>query len=347
MRIGIPREVKDGEQRVALSPHGIRGLVDVVVEPGAGEGVGFSDVDYRKAGASLGDPWECELVVKVKELQESEYEKPRPGQTIFGFQHFGPDPELLDAALACGATFIAYETVGQAGGRLPILAPMSAIAGRLAVQLGAWCLLKQNGGSGVLLTGLDGVPPGKVVIIGAGNVGANALAVAYGLGARVMVFAKSERRFPGLKANYPRASFHHGPLGETLADADLVVGGVLTPGQMSPKLISRAMLRAMRPGSALVDVGIDQGGIAETSRPTSHSEPTFIEEGVVHYCVPNIPAACARTASLALEKAVLPFIDKIVRNQIDADLKTGVQVKAGKVTHQQLARDTGRAYSPL
>jgi alanine dehydrogenase len=352
MRIGIPREVKDGEYRVALSPSGIRNLSGVVVEPGAGQGVGFSDDEYRQAGASLGDPWECELVVKVKELQESEYAKPRPGQTVFGFQHFGPDPELLDAALASGATFIAYETVGQTGGRLPILAPMSAIAGRLAVQVGAWCLLKQNGGSGVLLPGLPvdlsgGVPPGRVVILGAGNVGSNALAVAYGLGAHVAVFAKSEKRFSGLKAKYPRARFHAGPLGQTLVDADLVIGGVLTPGQMSPKLISREMLRGMRPGSAIVDVGIDQGGIAETSRPTSHSEPTYIEEGVVHYCVPNMPAACARTASLALERAVLPYIEKIAKNQIDADLATGIQVKAGKVTHEHLARDTGRAYSRL
>jgi alanine dehydrogenase len=346
MRIGIPREVKDGEHRVCLSPSGVRSLGRVVVEPGAGEGAGFSDDDYRAAGAVLGDPWDCELVVKVKELQESEYRKPRPGQTVFGFQHFGPDPALLDAALSSGATFVAFETVGQSSG-LPILSPMSAIAGRLAVQMGAWCLLTQNGGSGVLLPGLDGVAPGKVVILGAGNVGANALAVAYGLGARVAVFAKSEKRFAGLKAKYPRAGFHAGPLGHTLDDADLVIGGVLTPGQMSPKLVSRQMLRAMRRGSAFVDVGIDQGGVAETSRPTSHSAPTYIEEGVVHYCVPNMPAACARTASLALERAVLPFVLKIVQNQIDPDLATGIQVKAGKVTHEHLARDTGRAYSRL
>jgi alanine dehydrogenase len=346
MRIGIPREVKDGEFRVALSPAAVRSLAGVVVEPGAGQGVGFPDDEYRLAGARLGDPWECDLVVKVKELQESEYRKPRPGQTVFGFQHFGPDPELLDAALASGATFVAFETVGQASG-LPILSPMSAIAGRLAVQVGAWCLLKQNGGSGVLLPGLEGVPAGKVVILGAGNVGANALAVAYGLGARAMVFAKSEQRFAELKARYPRASFHAGPLGESLVDADLVIGGVLTPGQMSPKLVSRKMLRAMHPGSALVDVGIDQGGIAETSRPTSHSDPIYVEEGVVHYCVPNMPAACARTASLALEKAVLPYVKMLAEGSMNGDLKSGIQVNAGKVTHEHLARDTGRAYSRL
>jgi alanine dehydrogenase len=342
MRIGIPREVKDGEFRVALSPAGVSSLRNVVVEPGAGLGVGFSDADYQQAGATLGDPWQCELVVKVKELQESEYAKPRRGQTVFGFQHFGPDPALLDAALASGATFIAFETVGQASG-LPILAPMSAIAGRLALQVGAWCLQKQNGGSGVLLAGLEGIAPGKVVILGAGNVGANALAVAHGIGAQVTVFSRTEK--PQLKMRYPNAMFRTGT--PEVRDADLVIAGVLTPGRMSPKLISREMLRAMRGGSALVDVGIDQGGVAETSRPTSHSAPTYVEEGVVHYCVPNMPAACARTASLALERAVLSFVKKIVNGTEDHDLRTGIQVKDGKVTHQHLARDTGRAYFAL
>jgi alanine dehydrogenase len=342
MRIGIPREVKDGEQRVALSPAAVRDLPDVVIEPGAGAGAGFSDDAYRKAGAILGDPWQCELVVKVKELQESEYAKPRRGQTVFGFQHFGPDPELLDAALASGATFIAFETVGQESG-LPILSPMSAIAGRLALQAGAWCLQKQNGGSGVLLPGLEGIPPGSITIVGAGTVGANALHVAHGIGADVTVFSRSEK--PRLKAGYPRADFRTGPL--SVETADLVIAGVLTPGQMSPKLITRAMLRGMRPGSALVDVGIDQGGIAETSRPTSHSAPIYVEEGVVHYCVPNMPAAVARTASLALERAVLPFVKKLLLGEMSAALATGVQVKGGKVTHEHLARDTGRAYSRL
>ena len=327
---------------MALSPSGISGLRDVVVEPGAGTGVGFSDDDYREAGAMLGDPWDCELVVKVKELQESEYRKPRPGQIVFGFQHFGPDPELLDAALASGATFIAFETVGQSSG-LPILSPMSAIAGRLAVQAGAWCLQKHNGGSGVLLPGLEGIAPGKITIIGAGNVGANALHVAHGIGAAVAVFSRSEK--PRLKARYPRAEFRTGV--PVVEDADLVIAGVLTPGQMSPKLIRRSTLRKMRPGSALVDVGIDQGGIAETSRPTSHSEPIYIEEGVVHYCVPNMPAAAARTASLALERAVLPFVKQILAGEMNADLVTGIQVRKGQVTHEHLARDTGRAYSPL
>ena len=305
-------------------------------------GVGFSDDDYRAAGATIGDAWQCELIVKVKELQESEYRKPRHGQIIFGFQHFGPDPELLDAALASGATFIAFETVGQDSG-LPILSPMSAIAGRLAVQAGAWCLQKQNGGSGVLLPGLDGIPAGKVAIVGAGNVGANALHVAHGIGAAVTVFSRTAK--PALAARYPHARFRTGPI--SISEADLVIAGVLTPGQMSPKLITRQMLRGMRRGSAFVDVGIDQGGISETSRATSHSEPTYVEEGVVHYCVPNMPAAAARTASLALERAVLPYVRKILQNDLSGDLVTGIQVKAGKVTHQHLARDTGRAYSRL
>ena len=344
MRIGIPREVKDGESRVALTPSGVRKLDDVVLEPGAGLGVGFSDEEYVEAGASLGDPWDCELVVKVKELQEGEYRKPRRGQTIFGFQHFGPDPALLDAALASGATFIAFETVGQAGG-LPILSPMSAIAGRLAVQVGAWCLQKQNGGSGVLLAGVEGVAPGKVAILGAGNVGSNALHVAHGLDANVTVYARTHARLRRLKDLYPRAHYRTGP--PSVEDADLVVAGVLVPGQMSPKLLTRAMLRRMRPGSALVDVGIDQGGIAETSRPTSHSAPIYVEEGVVHYCVPNMPAACARTASLALERAVLPFVQDLLEGSTSPDIRSGTQVRNGKVTHEHLARDTGRAYSPL
>jgi alanine dehydrogenase len=343
MRIGIPREIKDGEHRVALSPAGISGLGTVVVEPGAGRGVGFSDEDYQAAGATFGDPWDCEIVVKVKELQPAEYRKPRPGQLVCGFQQFAVERALLEAALASGATFLVYSTVGQESGRFPILAPMSAIAGRLAVQVGAWCLQKQNGGSGVLLPGYGEVPPGKVVIIGAGNVGSNALEVAYGIGAAVTVFSRSDK--PQLKARYPRAVFRTGP--PSIEDADLVIGGVLTPGGRAPKLITRKMLAALRRGSAFVDVGIDQGGIAETSRHTSHSNPTYVDEGVVHYCVPNLPAACPRTASLALERAVLPYLRKLLKGEIDADLATGIQVKAGEVTHERLARDAGRAYSRL
>jgi alanine dehydrogenase len=349
MHIGLPKEIKDGEFRVGLTPEGAAALVRaghaVSFETGAGAESGFADDDYLRAGASPGDAWTAELIVKVKELQRTEYARPRPEQVIFCFQHFAPDARLLDAALASGATFVAFETVGEADGSLPILKPMSKIAGRLAVQVGAWCLHKHQGGSGVLLPGVDGVPPGKVAILGAGSVGANALAVAHGMGSRVSVYARSDKRLAALRARFPDVTFSTAT--PDVSDADLVIGAVLVPGNLSPKLVTRAMLRAMRPGSALVDVGIDQGGIAETSRPTKHSAPIYVEEGVVHYCVPNMPAACARTASLALERAVLPFMKKILNNSLDDDLRTGIQVKAGKVTHEQLARDARRAYSPL
>ncbi len=328
MRIGIPREIKDGEARVALSPQGIRALENVVVEPGAGAGVGFADEDYVKAGATLGDAWECEVVLKVKEIQPREFGKPRRGQTVLGFDQFATNRPLLEAALASGATFISYNTVGRQRGESPILAPMSAIAGRLAVQIGAWCLQKQNGGSGVLLSGYEGVAPGKVTILGAGHVGANALHVAHGIGADVTVYARTERKFDLLRTKYPGARFETGP--PRIEDSDLVIAGVFTPGSASPKLITRAMLRAMRPGSALVDVGIDQGGIAETSRLTSHSAPVYVEEGVVHYGVANVPAATPRTASLALERAVLPYARMLAKGEMDDDLKAGVAVRDGK-----------------
>ncbi len=346
MRIGVPREIKDGEYRVALTPAAVAQLKDVVVEPGAGTGVGFADAQYIEAGATLGNPWSCEVVVKVKELQPAEYGRPRRGQTICAFHQFTAEPGLLDAALASGATYVVYHTVGEAKGRYPVLAPMSAIAGRLAVQVGAWCLQRQNGGSGVLLPGLDGVPPGKIVILGAGTVGANALAIAHALGTSITVFARSDRRFGALRERFPNARYVTGLNVKTLTDADLVIGAVFLPGQRSPTFLSRSMLAAMRPGSALVDVGIDQGGIAETSRQTTHSDPIYIEEGVVHYCVPNMPAACARTASLALEQAVLPYVKMLANGPEEAlrddDLRTGVQVSEGKVVHPRLAQSTGR-----
>ena len=349
MRIGVPREVKDGEFRVGLTPAGAAALVRaghaVTVEPGAGTESGFADAEYAAAGARLGEPWAEEMLLKVKELQPAEYRRPRRDQVVFCFQHFAPDAALLEAALSSGATYVAFETVGEADASLPILKPMSRIAGRLAVQVGAWCLQKHNGGSGVLLPGVDGVPAGRVVIVGAGAVGSNALHVAHGLGAEVTVYAKSERRFSLLKERYPRARFRTGP--PSIEEADLVVGGVLVPGSLSPKLVTRAMLRAMRRGSALVDVGIDQGGIAETSHPTKHSAPVFVAEGVVHYCVPNMPSACARTASLALEHASLPWVLELASGKPSAALLTGFQVRDGKVVHEKLARDTGRKYVPL
>lgn len=363
MRIGLPREIKDGEVRCALTPAGVRALAaaghELWVEAGAGAACGFADADYSAAGAQLARgpdaAWDCTLVLKVKELQPPEYTRPRPGQSVFCFQHFGPEPALLDAALASGATFIAFETVGEESG-LPILSPMSAIAGRLAVLFGAACLQNQNGGSGVLLPGLEGIAPGRVAILGAGNVGANALAVAHGLGARVSLFAASERRLAALRARYPqRVDFHAGTsaLADTLREADLVIGGVLVPGSLSPKLVTRAMLAGMRRGSALVDVGIDQGGVAETSRPTTHGRPFYVEEGVVHCCVPNLPSACARTASIALERALLPFAQAVAAAgtvaaaRSDPALASGIQAMRGGLTHAKLARDTGRVHTPL
>ena len=328
MRIGIPREVKEGECRVALTPTGVAALRDVVVEHGAGAGVGFGDEEYVAAGARLGDPWQCDVVVKVKELQPAEYRKPRPGQTVLSFDQFAVDRSLLDAARASGATFISYNTVGRQRGESPILAPMSAIAGRLALLMGAWCLQRQNGGSGVLLSGFGDMPPGKVVILGAGNVGANALALAHGIGADVTVHARTDRRLAALRSLYPSVTFTTDE--PRVQDADLIIGAVFTPGHTSPKLVSRKMLAGMRRGSALVDVGIDYGGIAETSRPTSHARPIYVEEGVVHYCVPNMPAACPRTASIALERAVLPYARKLMKGEMDDDLRSGVAVTEGR-----------------
>ncbi len=350
MRIGLPRELKDGEHRVALTPEEVRALAAaghaVIFEPGAGAGAGFADDAYREAGAADGDPWQCDLVVKVKELQRAEYSRPRAGATVFAFQHFAPEPELLEAALASGATFVAYETVGEADGSLPLLAPMSAIAGRLAIQAGAWWLQKPNGGSGVLLCALEGVAAGRVAIVGAGHAGASALALAHAIGARASVFARSERRLAPLRARYPAMEFHAGTerLEEALRGADLVIGAVRAPAQRSPRLISRAMLRAMRPGSVLVDIGIDQGGIAETSRPTSHRAPTYVEEGVVHYCVPNMPAACPASASRALARALLPFVLEWTSGHLSPALASGIQVRAGHVVHEALARATGRRW---
>lgn len=352
MHIGLPKEIKDGEYRVALTPDGAGALVRaghaVTVQPGAGAGSGFADAEYAAAGAKLGEPWAAALIVKVKELQPAEYGFARANQTYFGFHHFGPDKAQLEAALASRATYVAFETVGEADRSLPILAPMSAIAGRLAVQAGAWFLQKPNGGSGVLMPGVADVPPGRVLVVGAGNVGCNALDVAGGMGARLRAFDRSTRRFPELQARYPRARFDSDPalLPGAVAEADLVIGAVLVPGGLAPKVLTRAMLARMRAGSVLVDVAIDQGGCAETSRPTRHSAPTYVEEGVVHYCVPNMPSACARTASLALSAAALPWVLELAAGKVPGALRTAFQVRAGSIVHPQLARDTGLPCAP-
>lgn len=364
MIVGVPREVKDGEARVGLTPDGVRELTraghEVRIEQGAGAGVGFDDAQYAASGArvvaSVCDVFSADLVVKVKEIYPQEVPLLHPGLVTFCFQHFAPAPDMLQACLDARVTAIAFETVGQSSG-LPILRPMSEIAGRLSMQVAMWALQKANGGAGVLLPGTPGVAPGKVVIIGAGASGSNAAHVAMGLGCRTVVFARSRRRLDALDTAYPGRVTSHvydaATLAGEIADADVVIGAVLTPGQTSPTLVTRAMLRSMRTGSVFIDIGIDQTGIAETSRPTSHSAPLFVEEGIVHYCVPNMPAAVARTATLALARATLPYVKALCtkgfRAAVDADpaLREGVQLHDGQVVHRHLARDTGHAFMPL
>jgi alanine dehydrogenase len=363
MRIGVPRERKDGERRVGLLPEGVAALAAsghvVLVERGAGERVGFDDASYAIAGAQVvpdaAEIFAAPLIVKVKELQCSEWPLLQRGTVVFGFAQLGRDRELLDAALGAGIGCIAYESVAAGDGTLPLLAPMSRIAGRLAPLIAASMLMSDRGGSGVLLPGLDGVAPGRVVIVGAGNVGGEAARVAAGLGCRVQVFARSERRLAALRerctSDVEVAGIDAAALASCIAAADVVIGAVLEPGKLSPKLVPRAMLRSMREGSVLIDVGIDQGGIAETSRMTSLSDPTYIEEGVVHYCVPNMPALVARTATLALTRATLPYVRAIADAGIDAalagdpGLRAGMQIRDGAVTHGGLAADAALPYT--
>ena len=363
MLVGVPKEIKDHEYRVGLTPAGVHALKsrghEIVVEKAAGLRVGFADSDYASAGARIAPHaaavYEADLVVKVKELQPAEYKRVRRGQILFAYLHLAPDPELLDAMLVSGASGIAYETVTDRQGRLPLLAPMSRIAGRLSIQAGAWALQMANGGSGMLLGGVAGVPPAKVVVIGGGTSGSHAAQMAAGLGADVTVLDVDTDRLAALdEVHCGRVkTCYSEPLAiaEHVAQADLVIGALLVPGKLAPKLISRALLQRMRRGSVLVDIAIDQGGIAETSRPTSHSDPLFVEEGVVHYCVPNMPSAVARTATLALTQATYPNVLALADRglaalQEDAGLAQGLQVHAGYVTHRGLAEDTGREYRP-
>ena len=361
MLVGVPKEIKDHEYRVGLTPAGVHALFErghqICVETGAGTRIGFPDGDYQSAGArivaSAKDVFAADMVVKVKELQPAEFGLPRRGQILFAYLHLAPEPELLAALLACGVSAIAYETVTDAHGRLPLLAPMSRIAGRLSVQVGAWALQMANGGSGVLLGGVPGVAPGRVVVIGAGVSGANAVQIAAGMGADVTVLDIDLERLAYLDEIYRgRVQTCYSEalaMAEQVAQADLVIGALLVPGKLAPRLIPRKLLQRMRPGSVLVDIAIDQGGIAETSRPTSHSQPLFVEEGVVHYCVPNMPSACARTATLALTQATFPYVLKLADTGLDAlsedaELASGLQVHAGQVTHRGLAEDVKRPY---
>lgn len=365
MLIGVPREIKDGEFRVGMTPEGVRAATarghQVLVETGAGSAVGFADADYRAAGADIAagpaQIYEAELVVKVKELYPAEFPLLHPGLAVFGFHHLAPDPVMMQALIDARIIAIAYETVGASDGSLPLLKPMSEIAGRLSLNVAAWALQMANGGSGILLSGVGEVPPAKVVILGAGASGSNAAHVAAGLGCRTVVFARDRKRLDALEQRYPGriATRISSPdaIAAEITDADVVIGAVLTPGQVSPTLITRAMLRTMKKGAVLIDIGIDQKGIAETSRPTSHSAPLFVEEGVVHYCVPNMPAAVARTATLALTHATLPYVLAVADQGVkaaaraDARLAEGIQLHLGHVTHAHLARDTVRPYTPL
>jgi alanine dehydrogenase len=367
MHIGVPREIKDGERRVAVTPDGVRVLADaghvVVVEQGAGAAVGFVDAAYAAAGAALtgdvGRVWSAELVVKVKELQPAEWSLLVPGTTIAGFAQLARDPRLLAAILAAGVRILAYETIRDAAGVAPLLAPMSRIAGRLAPLAGALALGTDHGGAGVMLTGVDDVPGAAVLVIGAGSAGTEAARVAAALGCRVTLVSRGAARLAAATATLagasPAVAAHTlmalGPEGfaAAVANADLVIGAVLDPGRLSPKLLTRAHLRAMRRGSAFVDVGIDQGGIADTSRMTTLSAPTYVEEGVVHYAVPNLPSQVARTATLALAGAVLPFVRALAEHGVvaalhrDATLAAGVMVWDGAIADARLAADTDRA----
>ena len=366
MRVGVPTEIKNHEYRVGLTPHGAAELVrrghGVLVQSGAGAGVGFADGDYVAAGARIaadaGSVFaEAEMIVKVKEPQAQECARLRPGQVLFTYLHLAPDPQQARLLLESDCVAIAYETVTDDKGGLPLLAPMSEVAGRMSIQAGAHALEKAQGGAGVLLPGVPGVAPAKVVVLGGGVVGINAARMAMGLGAQVCLFDVSLPRLRELDALYgPRlTTLHssHEAIGEAVPAADLVIGAVLIPGAAAPKLVGRELLKAMKPGSVIVDVAIDQGGCVETSRPTTHQDPTYVVDGVVHYCVANMPGAVARTSTLALTNATLPFVVQLADQGYRAavgtspHLRDGLNIHRGKVTHAAVARDLGYPYEPL
>jgi alanine dehydrogenase len=363
--IGVPKEIKVHEYRVGMTPSSVREAVAhrhrVLVETQAGIGIGAGDDDYRKAGAevvaSAADVFaRAELVVKVKEPQAVERRQLRPGQVLFTYLHLAPDPEQAADLVASGAICIAYETVTAAHGGLPLLAPMSEVAGRLAVQAGAHCLEKSAGGMGILLGGVPGVSPARIVILGAGVVGTNAAQIAVGTGAQVVVIDKNAdalRRIDAMFNGRVMTVFSNADnIEREVLRADLVISGVLIPGAAAPKLVTGAMLPRMKPGSVIVDVAIDQGGSVETSRPTTHAEPTYVVDGVVHYMVANMPGAVPRTSTYALNNATLPFTlalaDKGWRKALhdDPHLKSGLNVAAGKVTYREVAKALKLAYTP-
>jgi alanine dehydrogenase len=364
MHIGVPKEIKNHEYRVGLTPAGVRELAHhghrVSVQAGAGAGIGCLDLEYEAAGAQILPDAAAvfaaaELIVKVKEPQPQECAMLRPGQTLFTYLHLAPDPVQAEGLLKSGCTAIAYETITDARGGLPLLAPMSEVAGRMAIQVGAVALQKANGGLGVLLGGVPGVPPAKVVVIGGGVVGTHAARMAMGLGAEVLVLDRSLPRLRQLDEVFGgRLHTGYASLDATEAavlGADLVVGAVLVPGASAPKLIRRAQLARMKPGSVIVDVAIDQGGCFETSRATTHADPTYVVDGVVHYCVANMPGAVPRTSTFALTNATLPFVLALANQgwraacSGDPHLAAGLTVHAGAITHEAVARDLGKPFA--
>jgi alanine dehydrogenase len=360
MTIGVPKEIKMQEHRVGLVPHSVSQLVKlghrIVVERGAGIDSGYPDKDYATAGATLIDSHEaafdCDLVVKVKEPIASEFPFLRKGQLLFSFLHLAANRELTDALLKSGVTALAYETV-TCNLRRPLLEPMSEIAGRVATIVGAHFLAKPQGGGGVLLGGVPGVLPGRVVILGGGTSGINAAQMAIGLGADTTILeVDMERmRFIDLTMSGVRTLYSSSAhLTELLPTADLIIGAVLVPGAKAPKLLTREMLKLMKPGSVFVDIAIDQGGCAETSRPTSHDDPVYVEEGVLHYCVTNMPGAYARTATQALTNATYPYIEALAQHGLaetcrrHAGLAEGVNVKDGRISYRAVADALGMPY---
>lgn len=365
MRIGVPREIKNQEYRVGMIPGAVRELIkrghEVWVEHHAGAGIGISDEDYLAVGARIvREPNAvfdaAELIVKVKELQPEERAWLNPGHTLFAYLHLAPDPKQTADLLASGATCIGYETVSDAQGGLPLLAPMSEVAGRLAIQAGAQGLEKMSGGSGILLGGVPGVEPAKVLIIGGGTAGFNACQMAVGFGARVVVIDRSVAVLRRLDAHFEsRISTVYSSadaIDRHLQDANLVIGAVLVPGATTPKLVSRAELALLMPGAVLVDVAIDQGGCFESSRPTTHDAPTFVDEGVVHYCVTNMPGVVPRTSTLALNNVTLPFVIDMAEKGVtralkdDPHLLDGLNIHRGMLTTRPVAEAQGRDYTP-
>lgn len=365
MLIGVPKEIKSDEYRVGLMPAGVRELSaaghQIVVERGAGAGIGIDDMQFQQAGATLAETAaevfrKAEMIVKVKEPQPEECRRLREGQVVFAYLHLAADPEQARLLLASGATAIAYETVSDSTGGLPLLAPMSEVAGRMSVQQAAICLEKASGGSGTLLAGVPGVEPARVTVLGGGVVGINAARLAMGMGARVTVLDRSLARLRYLDDVYgDRLTTLFSTteaLEAILPRSDVVIGAVLIPGAAAPKLVSAEMVRSMRPGSVLVDVAIDQGGCFETSRPTTHRDPRYIVDGIVHYCVTNMPGAVARTSTFALTNATLPYVLQLAnlgwQQALTASpgLLEGLNIHAGEVACGGVGEALGYAWRP-